>query len=407
MYLARWLPATIAGLSFSVSVVSAQRGAGPSMPSPETAAHTALVQQNCLSCHNDKSKVAGLSLQGSSLGEVPENSAVWEKVLRKVQSGDMPPPTSRTRPEPAAAAAFAAFLETTIDRAAAAKPNPGRPAVHRLNRAEYSNAIRDLLAVDVKPGDWLPVDDSGYGFDNIADVLSTSPALLERYMIAGRRVSRLAIGDLTVKPVEEIYDARRDPLKGSRNERLSDDLPFDSRAGISVDHYFPLDAEYEFEVRFVGLQPTGDEAETYPYRVRLPIKAGLHAVGVTSPRENLKVESETPGRGGGAANAGRGGAVPPVPYPVDIRLDGKRLKRFDFAGGTPEINRLIIGGPYGPTGRGTTASRSKIFVCRPATAKEEPACAREILTTLARRAFRRPVAREDIQPLYAFYEKAR
>ena len=115
-------------------------------------------------------------------------------------------------------------------------------------------------------------------------------------MLAGRRVSRLAIGDLTSKPVEEIYDAARDPLKGSRNERLSDDLPFDSRAGISVEHYFPLDAEYEFEIRFVGLQPTGDEAETYPYRVRLPIKAGQHRVGVTSPRENLKVESETPAR---------------------------------------------------------------------------------------------------------------
>ena len=186
-------------------------------------------------------------------------------------------------------------------------------------------------------------------------------------MSAGRRVSRLAIGDLTSKPVEEIYDAKRDPLKGSRNERLTDDLPFDSRAGISVQHYFPVDAEYEFEVRFLGLTPTGDEAETYPYRIRVPVKAGLHSVGVTSPRENHKVESEVPGRAGGAGAGGRGGAVPLIPYPVDIRLNGQRVKRLDFPTGTPEVSRLIIGGPYSPTGRGTTASRAKIFVCRPVT----------------------------------------
>ena len=318
----------------------------------------------------------------------------------------MPPLTARSRPQPAEAVAFAAFLETTLDRAALARPDPGRAPVHRLNRAEYSNAIRDLLAVDVRPGEWLPVDDSGYGFDNIAAVLSTSPALLERYMSAGRRVSRFAIGDLTIKPVEEIYDAKRDPLKGTRNERLTDDLPFDSRAGISVQHYFPLDAEYEFKIRFQGVPITGDEAETYPYRIRVAVKAGLHTVGVTSPRENLKAESEVPGRGGGAGG-GRGVAVPPIPYPVDVRLNGQRIKRFDFAGGAPDVNRLIVGGPYNPTGRGTTASRTRLFVCRPAAAKDEPACARQILSTLARRAFRRPVERADVQPLYAFYEKGR
>jgi hypothetical protein len=138
----------------------------------------------------------------------------------------------------------------------------------------------------------------------------------------------------------------------------------------------------------------------------VPVEAGLHAVGVTSPRENLKNESEVPGRGAGAA-AGRGGAVPPIPYPVDLRLNGRRIKRFDFPGGTPEINRLIIGGPYSPTGRGETASRGRIFVCRPASPKEEAGCARQILSTLARRAFRRPVTRGDIDPLLAFYERAR
>ncbi len=402
----RWFSVATAGaIVLSATAVSGQRAAAPEAPAPPATAHSGLIEKTCVSCHNDKAKTAGLSLQNISLTDVPAHAEVWEKVLRKVRSGDMPPVTARTRPTATEAAAFSTFLETTLDRAALAAPNPGRAPVHRLNRAEYSNAVRDLLAVDVRPGDWLPVDDSGYGFDNIAAVLSTSPALLERYMSAGRRVTRLAVGDLTLKPVEEIYEAKRDPLKGSRNERLSDDLPFDSRAGISVNHYFPVDAEYEFEVRFVGLLPTGDEADTYPYRFRVPVKAGLHSVGVTSPRENLKSESEVPARGGGAA--GRGGAVPPVPFPVDIRLNGQRVKRLDFPGGTPEVSRLIIGGPYNPTGRGTTASRAKIFVCTPVTAKDEPGCARRILSTLARRAFRRPVTAADIQPLYAFYEKGR
>src|SRR6185436_10096724 len=173
----------------------------------------------------------------------------------------------------AAESALAAYLETTLDKAALAAPNPGRPAIHRMNRAEYSNALRDLLAVDVRPGEWLPVDDSGYGFDNIAAVLSTSPALLERYMSAARRVSRLAVGDLTMKPVEDIIDAKRDPFKGSRNERLSDDLPFDSRAGISIQYYFPVDAEYVFKVRIPGPPIGENDPEIDPYQVRVPVKA--------------------------------------------------------------------------------------------------------------------------------------
>ena len=142
-----------------------------------------------------------MSLQGVDLNDVPARAEVWEKVLRKVSSGEMPPPNVRVRPDAAESAALASFLETTLDRAAVANPNPGRPVIHRLNRAEYSNAIRDLLAIDIKPGAWLPVDDSGYGFDNIGAVLSTSPALLDRYMSAARRVSRLAVGDRDAEAV--------------------------------------------------------------------------------------------------------------------------------------------------------------------------------------------------------------
>jgi len=361
-------------------------------PTPE---YASLVGTYCLTCHSDRLKTAGLSLQSVALANVPEHADVWEKVARKLRSGEMPPATVRARPDPRVAAELATYLETTLDRAAIAHPNPGRAPVHRLNRAEYSNAVRDLLAVDVRPGEWLPVDDSGYGFDNIAAVLSTSPALLDRYMSAARKVSRLAVGDLTLKAVEEIYDAKRDPLKGVRNEQLNDALPFDSRAGMTVAHYFPLDAEYVFKVRFAGVQSGGEEKEIDPYQVRVAVKAGLHTVGVTSPRENLKLERDAPDGGPGAGAGGRGGAAE-IPSPVDLRLNGARLKRFDVRAAPADVTKLIIGGPYAPTGRGDTPSRRTIFVCQPARPAQEPACARTILTTLAHRAFRRRVTSADI-----------
>ena len=313
----------------------------------------------CVSCHNDKLKTGGLSLQALDPAMAADHADVWEKVARKLRSGEMPPPTVRSRPDGRAAAAFAADLERTLDGAAASHPNPGRAPMHRLNRAEYSNAIRDLLAVDVRPGEWLPVDDSGYGFDNIAAVLSTSPALLDRYMSAARRISRLAVGDLSLKPVEEMYDAKRDPVKGARNEQLNEDLPFDSRAGMTVAHYFPLDAEYVFKVRFTGIQPE-EGGDVEPYQFRAAVKAGLHTVGVTSPRENLKAERDAPGGGTDAR-----GATAQVPWPVDLRLGGARLKRFDVQAARPDVSKLIIGGPYDATGAGETASRRTIFVCRP------------------------------------------
>ena len=372
----------------------------PAAIAPESAG---LVGKYCVTCHNDKLKTADLSLQGVDLTNVPAHALIWEKVIRKLRTGEMPPPNVRSRPDAKTAEALAAYLETTLDRAAVDRPNPGRAPVHRLNRAEYSNAVRDLLAVDVRPGEWLPVDDSGYGFDNIAAVLSTSPALLDRYMSAARKVSRLAVGDLALKPIEEIYDAKRDPLKSTRNEQLNDDLPFDSRAGMTVAHYFPLDAEYVFKLRFVGVQAGAEEAEIDPYQVRIAVRAGLHTVGVTSPRENLKAESDAPG---GGAGGGRGGAAQ-IPSPVDLRLNGARVKRFDVRATVPDITKLVIGGPYAPTGRGDTASRRIIFLCRPARPAQEPACARTILTSLAHRAFRRPVTKADVEPLYAFYLKGR
>jgi hypothetical protein len=383
------------GPSATPSGQTGQAGtAAPSTPDPS------IVDKYCVGCHNDRLKTGGLSLQGLPLSDVAGHAQVWERVIRKVRSGEMPPLTVRARPDAATAEAFASFLETNLDRAAVNHPNPGRAPVHRLNRAEYSNAIRDLLDIDLKPGEWLPVDDSGYGFDNIAAVLSTSTALIERYLSAARRISRLVVGDLTQKPIDEIYDARRDPDKGSRNEQLNEDLPFDSRAGMSVRHYFPLDAEYVFKVRFVGNQAAEDHEDVKPYDVRVAVRAGLHTVGVTSPRENQKSENEAPA-------GGRGGGMVRQPSPVDLRLDGARLRRLDVPAATPEVARLIIAGPYSPTGRGQPPSRARVFICHPANAAAEPACARRILTNLAHYAFRRPVTAADVDPIFALYESGR
>src|SRR5262249_19578820 len=205
-------------------------------------------------------------------------------------------------PDSAASEAFVKSLEGSLDRAAAEKPNPGRPAVHRLNRAEYSNAIRDLLTVDIKPGSLLPVDDSGYGFDNIGDVLSMSPVLLERYIWAVRLAGRLAVGDPKIKPAEEEYVARRDPPGSNarpRSERVSDDLPFDSRGGMAFRHYFPVDAEYTLRVKL-----NNGGGNQRPLEMRLPVKAGLRTVGVAFLRESAKPEVEALPVRGAAAGAG-------------------------------------------------------------------------------------------------------
>ncbi len=303
------------------------------------------------------------------------------------------------RPDKAAVAAFTNWLAGALDAAAAAHPNPGRPTLHRLNRAEYSNAIRDLLALDVKPGAMLPVDDSGYGFDNIADVLSVSPALLERYIAAARMISRLAVGDPRAGVSEEEFvpaELRRaGNARRQRNQRSSDDLPFDSAGGMSFSYYFPLDGDYIIRVN------AGGGATPRKFEVRLPVKAGQRTVGATFLRESAKPEMESPGARAGAPAQGHR-----EPAELDVRLDGVGVKRFQVPGGAPLpiFRGVVVAGPYNATGSGDTASREKIFVCRPAAAQDQRACAHTILATLAGRAFRRPVTEADIQPLLAFFD---
>jgi hypothetical protein len=347
-----------------------------------------------------------MALDRADVTKPGDSPAVWERVLRKVRMGQMPPP-GLPRPPAPESAALAKYLETALDRAAIAHPNPGRISVHRLNRGEYSNAIRDLLALDIQAGSLLPVDDSGYGFDNIADVLTISPALLERYMSAAREVSSLAVGDPTTKPVEEVlFAAPKAKASQGEMERVSDDLPFDSRGGMSVKHYFPLDGEYVLRVNLAGA--TGGKS---PYETRLPVKAGLRTVGVDFLRESTMTESAAPasGRRGGAAGRGGRGGGEALPEQMDVRVDGAKVKRFEVPemGAAPEVDTVTLGGPYNIRGRGDTPSRTRIFVCRPPNAAGDEACAHTVLTTLTHRAFRRPVTEEDVRPLLAIYQNAR
>ncbi|MDQ2900270.1 MAG: DUF1592 domain-containing protein, partial [Acidobacteriota bacterium] len=382
-----------------------QKASGSAASTPR-----ALVNQYCVACHNQKVKTAGVALDALDPQKVGSDSAVWERVFRKVGAGQMPP-AGMPRPSAAASAAFMKWLGDALDGAAAANPNPGDPTIHRLNRAEYSNAIRDLLALDVKPGAKLPADDTGYGFDNIGDVLSLSPVLIERYMSVARSVSRLAVGDTNVKPeIDQFEPLKTGSKRGPRNERISDELPFDSAGGISIDYHFPVDAEYVFKIKTPPANSAFDSPSQLPriFELRLPVKAGTRNVGVTFMRENALPEVISPP--GGARAAALAPAVPVHQIAkMDLRLDGARLELYDlpYTGGSPRFTSVAIAGPYNIKDPGDTPSRRKIFVCHPATAKDEDPCARKILSNLGRRAYRRPFTATDLKPLLAFYQAGR
>jgi len=364
----------------------------------------ALVDKYCVTCHNQKLKTAGFVLEGLDPANPAANAAVWEKVIRLMRGRQMPPP-GLPRPDDATSSAFTKAVADALDRAASVRPDPGATRPHRLNRNEYSNAIRDILALDMQPGNLLPVDDSGNGFDNMADLLSMSPALLERYLSAARLVSRTAIGDLKTIPAEMVYGTG---VRGQTKGQDSEQLPFGASNGIAFQHYFPLDAEYEFRIKLAG---GGDDETATIFKVRAPVKAGLQPVSAAFLREFAKPEvaMRPGGRRPGPPPAG-GGAGPAVkPAELDLRLAGVSLKRFQppQRAGAPEVGSVTIAGPYNPTGRGDTPSRAKIFACRPFQPADEDACAKTVLAGLARRAFRRPVTAVDVNPLFNLYRQAR
>ena len=380
--------------TFSLPVLTglaiASTGAGLFAQTPPQGA---ILKQYCLGCHNNSLKTASFSVQGLDAAHVDQDAATWEKVLRRVKIGQMPP-GGLPRPKPEVSAEFTGWLEGQLDGLAASRPNPGRPTIHRLNRAEYSNAVRDLLALDIKPGSKLPADDTGYGFDNIGDVLSLSPVLIERYMAVGRTVSKLAVGNADPKPDTTDYEMPR-PARNFRSERLNDEVPFDSTGGLSVQHTFPADGQYALRIKMPG-------AGTKPFEERIPVKAGVHTVAVTFLAENTLPEIvptfgfQNPNQGG---RGGGGGANVPR---MDLRIDGVRVKLFTT--GAQRFQGLTIEGPFVTQGAGDSPSRQKIFVCKPTGTKDQDACAKQIFASLARRAYRRPITDADVKPLLALYQ---
>jgi hypothetical protein len=400
-------------------------------PADGSAAGRAFLDQYCLTCHNSRLRTAGLALDGKDVANVPAAAEVWEKVVRRLRAGAMPPPGAR-KPHQAASDAFVSYLERSLDLASAARPNPGRTeALHRLNRAEYQNAIRDLLALDVDAASLLPADAADqHGFDNIASVLSISPALLERYVSAARKISRLAVG-LPPQPTIDTYDV---PLTLSQEDLMSEDLPFGSRGGAAIRHNFAVDGEYAFRIRlqtnYVGYirgldRPhlvqlridgaqirqfsVGGEAKggpaPYSYegnivgdpawerymqhadealQLRVPLRAGVHVVGVSFLREQWERE----------------GILQPRQFGFPLAVNA-------VPDGNPGLGSLEIAGPYNVSGPGDSPSRRRIFVCRPERRSEEERCARRILSELVQRAYRHPASSADLQLLMRFYRAGR
>jgi mono/diheme cytochrome c family protein len=395
----------------------------------------ALLDRYCVTCHNQELKTAELKLDKMDVEKVSENPAVWEKVVRKLRGREMPP-VGMPRPNEARYDSFIAYLETELDRAARTNPNPGRTATaHRLNRAEYTNAIRDLLALEIEGEALLPADDSG-GFDNLGDLLSVSPMLMERYMSAARKISRLAVGDPNIRPDIKTYTLSTFLMQ---NERMNEDLPFGSRGGIAIRHHFPLDGEYLVTMRLlrndqegfilglaephhvdlrlngerirfftiggehVGLAEGAGEAIVPPdfrqaqyertadedLTVRFQAKAGKQLLQVAFLKENLAEE----------------GAVPP--FSQANYTESRQLETFERAWADPALSSVSITGPFDAKGPGNTPSRHKIFICIPAGRVDEEPCAKKILSTLTRRAYRRPVTEEDLELLLSLYRAAR
>ena len=371
------------------------------------AAQRALLDQYCVTCHNARLKTANLLLDQLDLADVGNHAEVAEKVIRRVRAGLMPP-TNMRRPDQATLDAFAQWLERRIDTTAPVHlPAPG---LHRLNRTEYANAIRDILSLEVDATKFLPPDDSTRGFDNIAGALTMSPALMEAYLSAAGKISRLAIGSSTA-PTQAVFEV---PADTAQNHHV-EGLPFGTRGGILISHEFPSDGVYSFTVKGVtgyfqavlgGVRGEQLEVTVDGERVKLfdwdkeisnttglgkatprvPVKAGLHKVGVTFLATN-----DIP-----ATELNR-------PFQRTMNTPGS-IPGFQFY---PHVGQVTIEGPFEATPATDTASRKKIFTCRPATAREETACARTIVSTLAKRAFRRPVTAADQRLLLEFYQDGR
>jgi mono/diheme cytochrome c family protein len=401
--------------------VRARETAAASSASPVE--QQALLSRYCITCHNERLKTGGLALDRMDVSNVAPHAEAWEKVVRKLRAGVMPP-AGRPRPDKAAYDALTAGIEAALDRSAVRNPNPGRtPAFHRLNRTEYRNAIRDLLALDLDVAAVLPADDASYGFDNIGDILGVTPALIEGYLEAARRVSQEAIGDPLIAQETYTYSVAADLTQDYRLEGL----PFGTRGGTVIHHHFPVDGEYTIAVRLLRNFIGGIMGLAEPHQLEVSVdgeRVQVFPIGGRRPRAaDGDAEAQESGNRALAADAGLNVRVTVKAGPRAVAatfierssvenedLRPPYLRSFavlsDFANGQPHIASVAITGPYSAD-VGTTPSRQRIFVCRPLHEADEAPCARRILSELARRAYRRPVTDEDLKPLLAFYESGR
>ena len=418
----------IAGVALNVQS-SAPAYAQAAQAGDAVAANKATVQKYCASCHNEKVKSGGLALTTLDLARAAEHADEWEQVIRKVRTGAMPP-AGRPRPDKATAENLVTYLETELDKAALAQPNPGRPALARLNRAEYRNAIRDLLALEIDAASMLPNDIAGHGFDNNADALTLSPMLTERYLGAAAKISQMALARPRGVPLPETFFV---PTDRNQNVRVSDDLPLGSRGGTAFRYYFPADGEYLFELR----PKEGGAGGGFEGITAEPHQLDIAIDGVKMATTILGGPDFVPRRGGGAG-APAANAQPDYPredrnkkilaamtfrIPVkagshmvqayfaskttafveDLFDPSLRREPYRDGSGEPRISSVTITGPQPETATiGDTPSRRRILTCTPSSAKDE-SCAKKIITTLARRAYRRPVTEDDLQaPLTAY-----
>ena len=381
-----------------------------------------VVRQYCMTCHNERLKTAGLLLDEANFEDVVADAQVWEKVVRKLRLGAMPP-QGMPRPDEATIKSLLASLEGTLDAAYQTQRNPGPSPVHRLNRAEYRNAIRELLDLDVDVEQLLPADDSSYGFDNISDVLRTSPLLVSRYLVAAEKISAVAVGDPDIAESTSIWPL---PIDESQNRHVPG-MPLGTIGGIKIHYNFPLDAEYDFKTdlwdsEFGGTRGLGGLEKSYQFEVtvdgelvysapiggeemddmnyrstataievaedrmsgRLPIKAGPHEVTFQLiPPSTMGLMQEH---------------LQPA---VRTSFDAQEIF------GAPRLTSILISGPVNPTGSGDTPSRRKIFICHPTDSNDELACATRILSTIARRAYGRALTTVERDELLDFYQRAR
>ena len=371
-----------------------------------------VLQRYCAACHNARLQTAGLVFEEIDLAHPSDAIDVWEKVVLKLRGRTMPPP-GRPRPDEATYDRFAAWLETALDRAATANPNPGRPLLHRMNRAEYRNAVRDLLGFTVDV-DALPPDDEAHGFDNIADALSVSPLLLESYVTTARKVARLAIGDPAAPPVTARYAA---PPRLSQSAHL-DGLPLGTRGGLRVDPYLPADATYELRIRLKrnGGGSINGIAEEHRLDLRLDgeqiAQFDVGSKGIYTP-----INKETNNQLVAISRAFTADEHMHLRLPITAGAHtitavfvGKPAALFLSSGDRragPSVEAILLTGPFDAQAATETASRERVFVCYPATVDEEEPCARAILSRLGRRAYRGPLTGDEQETLLDFYRDGR